>query len=192
MTISAVISNSKKAEILSLFVDSYTVVDIETTGLNPVKNEIIELSAIKITNNMPEKVFSTLIKPKNPISGFITSLTGISNLMVQNETSIEDVMQSFYDFVGESIILGHNVHFDMNFIRANSKRILNKNFPNKTLDTLKLARKILSDVPNYKLDTLAKYYNISTEGHHRGLTDCQITNKLYQNLRLTAQNMPSD
>jgi len=172
-----------KAQKEILFPHSFVVVDIETTGLSPLKNEIIELSAIKIVHHEVKDIFTTLIKPKGKISGFITGLTGISNAMVEKQPKIEDVIESFYQFTKDSIILGHNVRFDVSFIKANCKKILDKDFSNQTLDTLKIAKKIIPSMPNYKLETLANSYGISTKGHHRSLADCEMTFKVFECLK---------
>jgi len=165
------------------FPPSYVVVDIETTGVSPTKNEIIELSAIKVVNNETTETFSTLIKPKGRISSFITSLTGISNQMVSDKEPIENVIGNFFNFVGNSIVLGHNVRFDMSFIKINCKKILGFDFTNPTIDTLRISRLLLPEVKNHKLSTLAEHYGISSAGHHRGLFDCEMTYQLHQKLR---------
>ena len=165
------------------FPPSYVVVDIETTGVSPTKNEIIELSAIRVVDNKAAETFSTLIKPKGRISSFITSLTGISNEMVCDKKPIENILGDFCNFVGSSVVLGHNVRFDVSFIRENCKKILGTDFSNPTIDTLRISRFFLPEVKNHKLATLAEHYNISTAGHHRGLVDCEITYQLHQRLR---------
>ena len=165
------------------FPSSYVVVDIETTGLNPIRNEIIELSALKVQDNTIVDSFTTLIKPNEKIPTFITSLTGISNEMVKNAQPVENILADFCNFVGNSVILGHNVSFDMRFIKENCKRHLDKEFANSTIDTLKISRKLLPNIKNHKLSTLADHYGISSEGHHRGLVDCEITYNVHQQLR---------
>ena len=173
----------ENAIIEKFFPSSYVVVDIETTGVSPTKNEIIELSAIRVTDNKITGTFSKLIKPKGRISSFITSLTGISNQMVSDKEPIEDVIGDFCNFVGGSVVLGHNVRFDMSFIRTNGKRILGHDFLNSTIDTLRISRLLLRDIRNHRLVTLAEHYGISSLGHHRGLVDCEITYQVHQKLR---------
>lgn len=175
--------SEEQSLIEKFFPSSYAVVDIETTGLNPVKNEIIELSALKICDNKVVDRFTTLIKPNGKIPSFITGLTGISNEMVKDAKPIESILADFCSFVGNSVILGHNVSFDMRFIKENCKRHLDKEFANSTIDTLKISRKLLPNIKNHKLSTLADHYGISSEGHHRGLVDCEITYNVHQQLR---------
>ena len=95
------------------FPSKYVVLDIETTGLDPSYNKIIELSAIRVVNNAEVDSFSSLVKPINPIDDFITGLTGITNDMVLEAPSIEDVLPQFCEFVGGNVIVGHNVNFDI-------------------------------------------------------------------------------
>ena len=101
---------------------NYTVIDIETTGLSPLEDEIIELSALKVRDNKVVKEFSSLINPNKEISDFISSLTGITQSMVQNAPDIKTVLPLFIDFIGDDTVLGHNVSFDLGFIRTKYKR----------------------------------------------------------------------
>ena len=171
-----------KGKSLLDFPNDYTVVDIETTGLF-ASCEIIEVSALKFRNETLVESFSSLIKPARPISGFITHLTGITNDMVQNATSASEVLQQFYNFLGKDIIIGHNVHFDVNFLYD---KLLEHNgliLDNSFVDTLRLARKALPNLPNHKQITVAEHYGIVTDGAHRALRDCEICNACYLNLK---------
>ena len=105
-----------KGKSLIEFPNKYIAFDIETTGLDPMYDEIIEIGAIKIENGKEIETFSTLIKPEYEINDFITELTGITNEMVQNAPKINEVLTRFMDFIKDSIILGHNINFDINFI----------------------------------------------------------------------------
>ncbi len=163
------------------FVTDYTVVDIETTGLSPKNNEIIEISALKIRDNKVAEEFSTLVKPEQSVNSFINNLTGISDEMLENAPKIDKVLPEFIAFAGDDVLLGHNVKFDMGFLNANCLRILNTRLPNKSLDTCKIA-KMICPLKNHKLKTIAKFYNISTAGHHRALNDCYITYEIYNKL----------
>ncbi len=175
-------SEDKNKDILSI-PNNYVVVDIETTGLNPVKNEIIELSAIKVVDNKIFEKFSYLIKPNEVVGWFITNLTGITNDMLKNAPTIEEVLPEFHNFVAKEIIVGHNIRFDISFIKAHSKRVFDTDFVNKSVDTLKIARKVLPQLQSYKLQSIAEHYKIKTAGLHRGLVDCEITYQVLTNLR---------
>lgn len=170
-----------KGKSLFEFPSDYTVVDIETNGIGDMC-EIIEVSALKCRGGVVSS-FSSLIKPSEPIGWFITNLTGITNEMVADAPEVQGVLQAFYEFVGDDIIIGHNVHFDVNMLYdklwLHNGLILGNSF----VDTLRLARKALPRLTNHKLSTVAEYYGISTLGAHRALRDCEICNACYLNLK---------
>ena len=172
-----------KGQSLFEFPSDYTVVDIETNGLISGVSEIIEVSALKYRNEVLQDSFSTLIKPTNHISWFITRLTGITDEMVENAPDINEVMQAFYDFIGKDILIGHNVNFDVNFLYDNLWIHNGLILDNPFIDTLRLARKALPQLPDHKQTTVAEYYGIATVGAHRALRDCEICNACYLNLK---------
>ena len=165
----------QKGRYLRELPQDYCVIDIETTGLCHIKNEIIELSALKIQNNKIIDKYSSLVKPNTEIKSFITNLTGITNEMVSKERTIDFVIKEFCEFIGNMVVVGHNISFDLRFIDANCKKHLTHSFANDYCDTLKIARKSIPNLKSYKLAILAEHFGISTEGHHRGLADCEIT-----------------
>lgn len=171
-----------KGKNLVEFPENFTVIDIETTGLSSINNEIIELSAIKVENNKIVNQFSSLIKPKGKINKFITSLTGITNEMVTNQPDIVEVLPVFMNFVRNDCVLGHNVNFDINFIYDNLKKYFNKEFTNDYVDTMRLAKKYCN-FPSHSLAYLANRFEISTQGHHRALNDCLMTLKIYEKIK---------
>ena len=175
---------SKTTENIAIieFPSDYTVIDIETTGLSYNKNEIIEISALKVRADNIIGKFSKLIKPQEKICSFITHLTGITNDMVKNAENIENVLPEFMKFLLEDIILGHNVKFDINFLQRNLEKNKLARLKNEKIDTMLLARKYCR-LPSHSLKNLAKHYEIDLKGHHRALVDCEITNKIYQNIK---------
>jgi len=177
---------AKKGHNSLSFPKEYVVIDIETTGLSPSHDSIIELSALRIKDYKAVDKFSSLVNPGFKINAFIEQLTGITNEMLHSASYIEDVLPFFIEFVGESHIVGHNVNFDINFIYDTCIKILNKPFCNDFTDTLYLSKKILKNLPHHRLSDLSKYYQIGYEGAHRALVDCQITQqcfiKLYEDI----------
>lgn len=172
-----------KGQSLFEFPSDYTVIDIETNGLITGRCEIIEVSALKVRNELIVDGFSTLIKPTQSIGWFITRLTGITNEMVQNAPDIVSVMEDFYRFIGADILIGHNVNFDINFLYDNLYLHNGLILDNPFVDTLRLARKILPFLPNHKQTTVAQYYGITTDGAHRALRDCDICNECYLSIK---------
>lgn len=168
---------------LTKFIDDYVLVDIETTGFSPINDEIIEIGAIKVENNKIVKQYDELIKIDKILPQKITELTGITDNMLKNGKLPNIVLEEFIEFVGNNIIVGHNVNFDLGFLCNKCKKYLNYNLNNDYIDTLYLARKLVPNAINHKLGTLAKMFNISYEGAHRGLKDVEITYGVYNSLR---------
>lgn len=166
------------------FQENYVVVDIETTGLSASSCEIIEIGAIRVRNHEIVERFQVLITPIQPISPFITRLTGISNEMVQREgMSPIEAYTAFLVFLQEDIILGHNVSFDLGFLRHHLMETLGVILTNDYADTCRLARKLLKGrVANCKLGTLIQYFGFSYDGAHRALADCKFTYQVYHAL----------
>ncbi len=168
---------------LNKFVDDYVLVDIETTGFSPVKDDIIEIGAIRVENNQIIQKYNQLIKINKNLEPFTTRLTGITDEMLQTGKKISDVLKEFISFTGKDIIIGHNVTFDLGFLSYNCKKYLNYNLNNDYVDTLCMARRLIPNSINYKLGTLAEFFNVSYKGAHRGLKDVEITYEVYNNLR---------
>ena len=165
------------------FVDDYVLVDIETTGLSPINDEIIEIGAIKVKENKIVDEYNELIKINRRLSPFITNLTGITDAMLKNGKLPNVVFKEFVDFIEDDVIIGHNVNFDYGFLCDKCKKYINYNLENERIDTMYLAKKLVPNSINYKLRTLAKYFNVSYEGAHRGLKDVEITYEVYNHLR---------
>lgn len=119
------------------FPSTYTVLDIETTGLDPRYCEIIEISAMKYSSGQNIGTFSTLVKPSEPIDEYITSLTGITNDMLKNAPDIVETMQKFYNFVGSDLIVGYNVNFDINFLYDNLLNCHSLTLSNSFIDVMR-------------------------------------------------------
>ncbi len=161
---------------------TYVVFDLETTGLNPQKDEIIEIGAVKFKEGEIIDEFSSFIKPKSKIPQKITKITGITEDMVSEAPSQNKVLSQFYDFIGDNVLVAHNAGFDYGFLRSH---LLHCNLTLKNysvLDTLGLSRALCSDLKNHKLDTLADHFNINLENHHRALDDTKATLEIFRNL----------
>lgn len=161
---------------------SYVVVDIETTGTQPLKSDIIEIGAVYIENHQVVKKYSSLVKPTQEISEYIESITGINDAMVANERPIEEVLPEFLDFCGEVPLVGHNlVVFDYRMLKVKATR-LGLPFKKEAVDTLIVARKLLSELPSRKLGDLCDYYGIDLVNAHRAYDDAYATYQLYEQL----------
>ena len=161
---------------------TFIAVDLETTGLSPENDYIIEIGALKYHNGKCVGTFSRLVKPPVTISKRITEITGIDNNMVKDAPGIEVVMQEFLDFVGEEeVLLGHNLRFDYSFIKTHAKR-LGYSFSMKGLDTLGIARKFLTNLPKKNLGALCEYYEVINPCAHRAYEDAKTTAVIYAKL----------
>lgn len=170
---------NEKGESLLQFPDNYVVIDIETTGLSPDYDSIIELCALKYSNRNLHSKFTTLINPGFEISDFISSLTGITNEMLSDAPSLENTIRDFEAFIGDSILVGHNVNFDINFIYDAYEKHLSKPLSNDFIDTLRLARRLHKEERHNRLSDLAKRYNLSYDHAHRAEFDCLLTNDVF-------------
>ncbi|MDD6906311.1 exonuclease [Peptoniphilus sp. AGMB00490] len=188
-----------KGKSLNEFPTDFCVLDLETTGLNPLFDEIIEIGILKIKNNRIIDSFESLIQPKeynysdddgNRISyyidDFIEELTGITNEMLKTAPKLEEVFDHVIEFIGENIIVGHNVNFDINFIYDFYEQNYEKEFNNDYWDLLKLSRRILKNLEHHRLKDLAEYFNYNYEGH-RAVNDCKTTLKIMNLLKEYAE-----
>ena len=175
-----------KGKSLLAFPSDYTVVDIETTGLSSFDAEIIEVSALRYRGDEPCGAYSALIKPAYPIPYFITQLTGITDAMVRDAAPREEVLAAFADFVGDDIVIGHNVHFDVNFLYDEIRRYLGRDFSNDFVDVLRLSRKYLPFLPSHKQVSIAEYFSLDTSGAHRALKDTEICAENYIRIKRLA------
>lgn len=164
------------------FPEDYTVIDLETTGLCSRCDEIIELAAVRVHKGEIVDSYQQLVKPESGIDEFIASLTGITNEMVVDAPSVQCALPQFLSFVGEDIVVGHNVTFDVHFVYDNSARWIGAPFRNNYVNTLRLARKIL-DLPRYRLCDLCEFFNVTTESAHRALADCHMTHHVLKCLK---------
>ena len=158
---------------------SYVVFDLETTGMNPTSDRIIEIGAIKVENDSITGTFNTLINPETFISSFITNIVHITNDMVRNKPTISLVLPKFYDFIGELPIIAHNAKFDTGFIAANYQRA-NLTLDNPIIDTLYLSRKYNKECEKHNLAYLTDYFDINLKNAHRAYFDALATYELYK------------
>jgi DNA polymerase-3 subunit alpha (Gram-positive type) len=157
---------------------TYVVFDIETTGFSPVSNHIIEIGAVKVEKGEITSRFSTFVNPMEPIPFEIERLTGINDAMVINAEPIEVVLPRFLEFVGDAVLVAHNANFDVSFIKENAKR-LKLVVDNTYVDTVGIARTLLTSQAKYTLDAVAKTLGVSLENHHRAVDDAECTAEIF-------------
>ena len=160
---------------------SYIAFDVETTGLNPLEDEILEIGALKVREGRVAERFMEFIRPTLSVPPAITALTGITDEMVAGARSIRQVVADFLDFCGDDILIGHNVSFDYSFMKC-SAAADGLPFEKMGIDTLKIAQKVHRDLESKSLGSLCDYYHIENRSAHRAYHDALATAKLYQTL----------
>ena len=174
---------------LDKYVSDYTVFDLETTGVSPQTDKVIEISAIKVRNEQAVGEFSSLVNPMRSIPYGATRVNGITDEMVADKPVFEKVLGDFLDFVEDDILVGHNIHdFDMKFIHRDCEAFFRMFLGNDYIDTLPLARKCLPQLGHHKLTDLAMYYKISINGAHRALNDCRMNQLVFERLGAELKN----
>lgn len=168
---------------LNRYVPDYVIFDLETTGISPVTDAVIEISAVKVRGGQIEGEFSTLVNPERPIPFWASDVNGIYDEMVADSPVFETALRDFLDFAGDSVLVGHNIHtFDMLFIKRDAEKYWGRTVGNDYIDTLSLARQLLPQLSHHKLVDLADYYHISTGGAHRALNDCRMNQQVFEYL----------
>lgn len=159
--------------------DDFVVFDIETTGFSCEKNHIIEIGAVKVSQGAIVDRFSTYVNPHEPIPTRIVKLTTITDEMVMNAPSIEEVLPEFLQFCEGCMLVAHNAQFDISFIKENAKR-QNIPFDYTYVDTVAMARVLLPHSAKFTLDAVAKHMGVSLENHHRAVDDAGATAEIFE------------
>ncbi len=159
----------------------FVVFDIETTGLRADRDAITEIGAVRVSGGKITDKFQTFVNPMRPIPKNITELTGISDDMVADAPVISDAIKSFFDFAKDTVLVAHNASFDTSFIKEASRQNgIEYTFTH--IDTLELARCLVPEAKNYKLDTLTKLFRIKLTNHHRAIDDATATGEIFVRL----------
>jgi DNA polymerase III epsilon subunit family exonuclease len=161
---------------------SCVIVDIETTGLEPETNEIIEVAGLKIVKGQIEAPFNALIKLDRPLPEEIVRLTGLTDEILKGGEQKNFVLQRFVDFTQDLPLVAHNTDFDIPFLQHHLSKTVGKSLPNQALCTLKLSRHLLPGLPSHKLGKVAEHFKIPTPLTHRALGDAEITFQVWLKL----------
>ncbi len=158
---------------------TFVVVDVETTGGSPTTASLTEVAAARYRGGELLGTYQTFVRPDERIPPLITTLTGIDDAMVADAPRSGEILPSFLEFLGEAVVVGHNVRFDLSFLNHALESTGRDRLANATVDTLALARRLLRDmVPNCKLGTLAAFLRLPHRPAHRALTDVLATGDL--------------
>lgn len=168
-------------------IQDFVALDLETTGLSPARDRILEIGAVRFVDGVPEEIYSVLVDCRMQIPPRITQLTGISNEMLEEAkqrgeaVQTDDAVAHLLEFCGGLPLLGHNIIFDYSFVRqaAVNQKL---SFEAAGIDTLKIARKVLPELPERSLDALCRYYGIARCRSHRAQDDAMAAAELYGKL----------
>ncbi len=159
-------------------IKDFVALDLETTGLDPKNDRIIEIGAVKFVAGERISHYESFVNPRMLIPERITGITGIDDSMVEGAPFIEEVLPGLLEFIGELPILGHNILFDYSFIKRNAVN-MKTNFMVKGMDTHKISKKLLSELPSRSLEKLCIHYGIEEEPRHRAFSDAAAAARLY-------------
>lgn len=173
---------SKKTPNISILPERFVIFDLETTGLKPEIHEIIEIGAIRVNRDSNiHDTYNTLILPSKKIPHKITKLTGITQEMTERDgVSLDSAISGFIEFIGDLPIVSYNAEFDMAFLLNSISRCsIDVRVNNRVSCALKMARRAWPGRESYRLSDLARDGNLSDQGTHRALGDCQRTLIVY-------------
>jgi DNA polymerase-3 subunit epsilon len=168
--------------------DNYVAIDLETTGLDSHYDSIIEIAAIKVTNNEINDTFQTFVNPHQKLDSIITDLTGITDSMLIDAPELLNVIPQLLEFIGDACILGHNVNFDVNFIYDACLQLAPPiSFSNNFVDTLRLSRRMFPSERHNRLSDLIERFGISVNKEHRALDDAIAAKQCYDYMKQYAK-----
>lgn len=164
--------------------DDYVCLDLETTGLSPADDWILEVAAYRVRDGFVEDRYVSLVRPGElqKVSAFITKLTGITQKMVADAPLPEKVLPELFGFIGEDMVLGHNTCFDMNFLYDGALKAGLQPISNDFTDTMRISRRICTDLPDHKLGTVAAFLGVVPNGAHRAAADVETTIGCYERM----------
>ncbi|MGI8409371.1 MAG: 3'-5' exonuclease [Pyrinomonadaceae bacterium] len=170
-------------ERIDLSQTGFVVFDLETTGTKAPPCRITEIGAYRVRNGRVAEEFHTLVNPEMPIPPFITWLTGINDDLVRDAPKFRDIASEFLEFIGDSVLVAHNARFDMFFLNHEIGRVYEDyRIWNPSLCTVQLSRKLLPNIENHKLNTVANYFSIELLNHHRASDDARATAQIFVRL----------
>ena len=173
------------------FPEDYVVLDLETTGLSPASDEIIDIAAVRYISGAKVSEFSTLVKPSIPIPQEITDITGITDDMVADAPDIDEALDGLSMFLNpDDLVVGHNVGFDVRFLAAAYSRI-GKEFMPEAFDTCAVSRMLYPELPKHRLIDLMKAFGIRESQSHTAYDDCEMCNACLQHMKESVQPVSS-
>lgn len=162
-------------------INSFIALDLETTGISPSEDRIIEIGAIKVIDGKECGTFSTFINPEMKIPARITEITGIDDKMVAGAPVMKEIFPALLEFLEEYPLLGHNIIFDFSFLKTAAVN-MEYSFEKQGIDTLKMARRIYPEAESKRLEFLCEYLQIDPGNSHRAYDDARSAKLLYEKM----------
>lgn len=162
-------------------INSFIALDLETTGISPSEDRIIEIGAIKVIDGKECGTFSTFINPEMKIPARITEITGIDDKMVAGAPVMKEIFPALLEFLEEYPLLGHNIIFDFSFLKTAAVN-MEYSFEKQGIDTLKMARRIYPEAESKRLEFLCEYLRIDPGNSHRAYDDARSAKLLYEKM----------
>ncbi|MDT7542674.1 MAG: polymerase subunit alpha, Gram-positive type [Acidobacteriota bacterium] len=165
---------------LALDATDYVVFDIETTGSKTPPCRIMEIGAYRVSGGRIVAEFESLVNPLSPIPSFISMLTGIDDEMVAHAPLFDEIVHELLDFIGSSVLIAHNAAFDVRFLNHEIARLYpGRKMRNPALCTVSLAKRVVPELANHRLHTVADHFNVSIRGRHRAPGDARATAEVF-------------
>lgn len=159
---------------------TYTVIDVETTGLSPAEGErVCEIGAMKLRNGKPIGSFHTLVDPQRPVSPGAFATNQITAEMLRGVPVFDAIVREVYAFISDTVLVAQNASFDLGFINSELTRASFPRWNGYVVDTISLARKAIPGLPTYKLDRLAQEFNVTFTSRHRSMGDVEATAEIF-------------
>lgn len=168
------------------FPNEYVMIDTETTGFSVEWDSLIEIGALKIRGGEVVDTFETFVKLDGELPEFITELTGITDAMLADAPAPQEAVKAFLDFLGNDVIVGYNVRFDIEFIREDIKQYFGQEMNNDYIDCMRIARKLFPEEKHHRLKDMRKLLGIEVDKEHRASHDCIATKAVFEQLRNVA------
>ncbi len=164
----------------------FIVVDTETTGLRPGPDRVIEVAAMRLRDGKVIDTFQSIVNPGRHLPPFIVKFTGITQDMVDDAPAAQEILPTFFQFIDDATLVGHNLAFDLNFLTYEARQ-LRLHCPLDGLDTILLARRFLPGLKRFKLDMVAEHLKIQATNRHRALGDVEVTAAVFLRILERAQ-----
>lgn len=160
----------------------FVAFDLETTGIVPGVDRIVEIGAVRFVNGSPDAIFATLVDPQIPIPPAASNVNKITDSMVQGKPLIASLLPAFAEFCQDDVMVAHNASFDSQFLAADIVKHEGPAPKGLVMDTFALAKRVYPGLLNYKLGTLVQHLNIQATDFHRAEADAYSCGYLYWNI----------